>query len=539
MNTYALSKTAAIGIAIIVIIAIIGGAYFAMQPKPSPTTTATTTPSTTSPTTTPTTTPTTFPTETTTTPTETMTTTTETTPTTTTTTPTPTETKPQGIVLRVITRHGYDILDAAKERFLKTEIAKKYNIVDIRWLPIDPSQWIDVIKSSAETPGREIDVAWGGGPTLFDMLAREGLLAPITSEEVKAILKDIPEEISGSPMMRKDANGNVIWVAAAISSFGFTINKQKLEEYGLPRPTKWIDLASPDFAITLPTPSVGVADATRSTSNTRMYEIILQIYGWKKGWEVITLMGANARIYDQSGLVRDAVIRGDIAVGITIDFYGYTAQLQNPKQCEYILPEDGTIVNGDPIALLTTSKHKEAAQAFIAWVLSPEGQAIWMRENVNRMPINVKVFETPEGQKRPDLKEAYEKTLKASSIEFSDELALSYEEIMRWFFFATITQAHKELQEAWKDIALAYLTGKITKEQFDYLVEKLTNPENIKFKDPDTGKELTFTQEVAQQLNEKVLKSADYRNALVKQWIEAAKERYQEVHQELLSMIGG
>ena len=522
MNTYALSKTAAIGIAIIVIVAIVGGAYFTMQPKPSPTTIETT-PSTTYPTTSPTTTYTTSPTETPTTPTETP----------------PIETSPQGIVLRVITRHGYDILDEAKEKFLKSEIAKKYNIVDIRWLPIDPSQWIDIIKSSAETPGREIDVAWGGGPTLFDMLAREGLLAPITSEEVKANLNDIPEEISGSPMIRKDANGNVIWVAAAISSFGFTINKQKLEEYGLPKPTKWIDLANPDFAITLPTPSVGVADATRSTSNTRMYEIILQIYGWKKGWEIITLMGANARIYDQSGLVRDAVIRGDVAVGITIDFYGYTAQLQNPKQCEYILPEDGSIVNGDPIALLTTSKRKEAAQAFIAWVLSPEGQVIWMHENINRMPINVKVFETLEGQKRPDLKEAYEKTLKASTIEFSDELALSYEEIMRWFFFATITQAHQELQEAWKDIALAYLTGKITKEQFDYLVEKLTNPENIKFKDPDIGKELTFTQEVAQQLNEKVLESADYRNALVQQWIEAAKERYRMVRQELLYMVGG
>ncbi len=534
MKLYALSKTAAIIIAIVVLAAIIGGLYLAMPPKPttSPTVSPSPTPTETTPSPSPSPTPT--PTETT--PTETTPTTT---PTETTPTPTETETKPQGIVLRVITRHGYDILDAAKERFLKSELAKKYNIVDIRWLPIDPSQWIDVIRSSAETPGREIDVAWGGGPTLFDTLAREGLLAPITSDEIKAILKDIPEEISGSSMMRKDTNGNIVWVAAAISTFGFTINKQKLEEYGLPRPVKWVDLASPDYAITLPTPSVGVADATRSTSNTRMYEIILQIYGWKKGWEIITLMGANARIYDQSGLVRDSVIRGDIAVGITIDFYGYTAQLQNPQQCEYILPEDGTIVNGDPIALLTTSKHKEAAQAFIAWVLSPEGQTVWMLENVNRMPVNAKVFETPEGQNRPDLREAYERTLKASSIEFSDELALSYEEIMRWFFFATITQAHQELQTTWKDIALAHLTGKITKEQFDYLIDKLTNPENIKFKEPETGEELTFTQEVAQQLNEKVLKSADYRNALVKQWIEAAKARYQEVHQELLSIIGG
>ncbi|HDD25554.1 MAG TPA: extracellular solute-binding protein [Acidilobales archaeon] len=323
-----------------------------------------------------------------------------------------------------------------------------------------------------------------------------------------------------------------------MASFGFTINKQKLTEFGLPTPQKWTDLASPDFAVTLPTPSVGVADAIRSTSNTRMYEIILQIYGWEEGWKIITLMGANARIYDESGLVRDAVIRGDIAVGITIDFYGYTAQLENPEQCQYVLPADGSIVNGDPIALVVTSKHPEAAQAFIAWVLSAEGQTIWMHPKVNRMPVNPKVFETSEGQARQDLKQAYERTLSASSIEFSDELALSYEEAMRWFFHATITRPHDKLQEVWRELALAYLMGKITKEQFEDFVNRLTNPTLLKFKDPETGKELTFTQEVAQMANKKIMKSPDYRNALVRAWSQAAEERYTEILNELKSLIG-
>jgi len=442
-------------------------------------------------------------------------------------------------VLRVITRHPYDILDVAKERFLQSELAKKYNIVDIKWLPIDPSQWIDTIKALAEKPGREIDVAWGGGPTLFDMLIMEGLLAPITSDEVMKVLPDIPEEISGSPMIRRDKNGNILWIAAAIASFGFTINKQKLSEYGLPTPTAWKDLASPDFAITLPTPSVGVADATKSTSNTRMYEIIVQAYGWVEGWKIITLMGANARIYDESGLVRDAAIRGDVAVGITIDFYGYTAQLQNPEQCEYKLPMDGTIVNGDPIALVYSSKHPEAAQAFIAWVLSPEGQTIWMHPNINRMPVNPKVFETPEGQKRPDLKRAYEETLEAAVIKFSDELALSYEEALRWFFYATITRPHEKLQEVWRELALAFLTGKITEEQLNSFIDELANPEKLKFKNPETGEELVFSEEVAKTLNMKIIKDVNYRNALLNEWTIAAEQRYQKVLDELLALIGG
>jgi len=446
---------------------------------------------------------------------------------------------PKGIVLRVITRHPYDILDVAKERFLKSELAKKYNIVDIKWLPIDPSQWIDTIRALATKPGREVDVAWGGGPTLFDMLIMEGLLVPITSEEVMKVLPDIPKEISGSSMMRVDKEGNILWIAAAIASFGFTINKQRLADYGLPTPNAWKDLASPDFAITLPTPSVGVADATKSTSNTRMYEIIVQAYGWVEGWKIITLMGANARIYDESGLVRDAAIRGDVAVGITIDFYGYTAQLQNPEQCEYRLPMDGTIVNGDPIALVYSSKHPEAAQAFIAWVLSPEGQTIWMHPNINRMPVNPKVFETPEGHERPDLKRAYDETLKAAVIKFSDELALSYEEALRWFFYATITRPHGKLQEVWKELALAYLTGKITEEQLNNLIDDLANPEKLKFKDPETGEELVFSEEVAKRINTKIIKDVNYRNALLNEWMVSAEERYENVLNELKALIGG
>jgi len=87
----------------------------------------------------------------------------------------------KGITLRVITRHGYDILDVAKSEFLASDYAKKYNIVNVEWLSIDPGEWVDVIKASASKPGQEIDVAWGGGPTLFDLLVKEGLLSQLTA----------------------------------------------------------------------------------------------------------------------------------------------------------------------------------------------------------------------------------------------------------------------------------------------------------------------------------------------------------------------
>ncbi len=537
-----ISKAAATTIIVIVILAAIAGiwAWMANQGKPTTTSITSTTyyspsptsaPPTTSQSTTITATQSPSTTSTASLPAETTTSATETTTTTQTSTT-------GGIVLHVLTRHPADILDQAKKLFLASPLAKKYHIVDIVFLPIEPVEWIDTIKYAATRPGQEIDVAWGGGPTMFDLLLEKGLLATINSSDVMQVLKYIPKEIGGSPMIRYDSHGNIKWIAAALASFGFTINKQKLKEYGLPTPQSWVDLASPEFAVTLPTPMVGVADPTMSTSNTRMYEIILQIYGWQKGWEIITRMGGNARIYFQSGLVRDAVIRGDVAVGITIDFYGYTAQLKNPQQCKYILPKDGTIVNGDPIAMVSTTKHPLAAQAFIAWVLSPQGQALWMNPNINRMPINPLVFnETEIGKERTDLKQAYEMTLHSSTINFNDSEAMSIEESMRWFFYATITQAHETLQNVWKQLALAYLQGKIDKATFEKLAAQLGDPTLIKFKDPKTGQMESFTMQTAQKIDQYMF-NPQLRNQYVSEWIQAAKARYNSVLQELKSYIG-
>jgi len=431
------------------------------------------------------------------------------------------------VVLKAITRHGLDITVAGEQEFLKSDYAKKYNIVDIKWVPAGPTLWVDVINRSGD-----IDVAWGGGPVLFDTVHRAGFLAPLNSDDVKAILKEIPDEIASVPMKRI-GQARIYWVGSAVASFGFTINAKYLNSSKLPEPKTWADLANETYAVTLPSPSVGTADATKSTSNTRMFEIILQGYGWEKGWKILTLMGANARIFDQSESVRDAAITGEIGVGTTIDFYGYTAQLENPGTCRYILPEDGTIVNGDPIALLTTSKNPTAAQAFIAWVLSVDGQKAWLDPKINRLPINPRVFNTPEGEKRADLEAVYNKTFEALIIPFSDDLAISYEYSMMWFYHATIVRAQLKLANTWMELAKAKLDRLISQEKFTDLVNKVTNPLLLNFTDPATGKQETFTEKYAQSVEELIKNDATFRTEIVSAWIKAAETRYDAVLQEL------
>lgn len=436
------------------------------------------------------------------------------------------------VVLKIITRHGSDITREAELSFLESDYAKENNIVDIRWYPVGSTLWADTIERTGD-----IDVGWGGGPVLFDVILDEGLLAPLTGDNVTEIMDALPDEISGVPAKRFE-DGEVYWVGSAIASFGFTINKNYLESENLPRPSEWNDLANESYAVTLPQACVGTADATKSTSNTRMFEIILQGYDWRKGWELLTRIGANAKIYDQSGLVRDAAIQGQIAVGTTIDFYGYTAQLEAPETCEYILPADGTIVNADPIAMLETSDNPEAAQAFIAWILSADGQKQWLDPKINRLPMNPDVFDTPEGQEREDLEQIYQSTQEALIIEFSDALALSYENSLMWFYHFTIVRPQTFLTDSWMQLTQARFAEEITQQEFIELAQKLGDPYEIEFEDPSTGETHTFTLEYAQSVNEKIGSDSAYRDQLGEAWMEAAEDRYNEVQSELADLTG-
>ena len=455
-----------------------------------------------------------------TTPTPTATTPTPTTTPTTTTTPSPTTTTPSVCTtLTVITRHPTDILDVTRSLFLKSDVAKKYGIKDIIFRPVAAGQWRALIQAG------QVDVAWGGGPTLFDSLYKDGLLLPLEGDEVKEALAQIPKTIAGMPMTRTGPDGRVYWVAWAVSSFGITINKKVLERVGLPEPKTWADLASLEYGtgVLKGFPVTGLANLPASTSNTRIAEIILQAYGWDEGWRVITITAANGRIFGGSEPVRDAVIAGEIGAGWTIDFYGYTAQLQNPDT-KYIIPPD-TSVNGDPIAVTKGTKCRDAAEAFVAWVIT-EGQRVVFDPKINRMPVNPNAFNTPEGRQRPDLKTVYDYMLTLRTIDFNDTLALSVENVVMYYFQAAITDNSDVLQQVWMRLVKAYLDGKLDRATAEALARRLGEP--VTFTDPDTGQPVKLTLEYAVKINDR-LADAAFRDKIQAAWRDAARRKYQEV----------
>ncbi|RLG47176.1 MAG: ABC transporter substrate-binding protein, partial [Thermoproteota archaeon] len=360
-----------------------------------------------------------------------------------------------------------------------------------------------------------------GWAPLHDLLAEEGFLAPMTDPDLLEEVSEVPGELAGAPLKRLDPEGRPLWVASSVASFGILVNEPLLERYGLPEPRAWADLAGAEMASLLPRPAVAYSRAWASGTNTRMYQIILQAYGWEEGWSLLARLAANGRPYGGSAEAVMAVESGEVPAAIAIDFYGYEAQREFPG-LRFLVPEDGTLVGGDPISLLNTSRHPEAAQAFIEWVLSEEGQRVWLE--VDRLPVKREVL-----SERPDLLAAYDGLAGVRAVEFDWGRAAETYFSVALYFDSVMCDPHDSLVEAWRAVVRARSEGRISDEEFEELASELGRPLSWEA----GGEVLEFTEEYAASINLRVRDDPEFAAELGRLWRELAEERYESIVERL------
>ncbi len=438
-------------------------------------------------------------------------------------------TQPTGNVLTIITRHDTSIHSVFEPAFLATDFAREHNIVDIKWKTPTGEYWEQLIDAGG------IDVCWGGGPTLFDHLMQDGYLRPLNSTLLEDALSRVNDTIAGADMKRRNVEGDVVWVAAAISSFGFTVNHAFLEDHDLPTPATWTDLANATYGKDLPTiHPIAMGNAPGTTSNTRIYEIITQALGWEQGWITLVRMGGSANIYSGSVEVQTAVETAEVGIAMSIDFYGFVTQSKNPD-CEYIIPEGQSIVNGDPIAIAYNTQQFELAEGFVNWILTPEAQALWLNSNIMRMPVMREAFDTPAGRQNPALYESFNRTVKSSGIDFNDTLSLLTNFAFIQYFESVITDAHSELVSCWDLLVDAYYSGKLNETAFEYYATLMGTPVTII--DPISGQPEKFTVDYAMYVNSRMLEDQVYSGQLQVRWTDAAKAVYAQIYAEISELM--
>lgn len=431
--------------------------------------------------------------------------------------------------LTILTRHDTSIHSVFEPAFLASDYAIEHGIDDIKWRTAGAAYWDDIIDAGTA------DVCWGGGPTIFDQLMRDNRLLDLNSTLMHEAQSRIPDDIAGSDMKRVNDTGYLVWVAAAISTFGFTVNHQFLDDKSLPVPSSWTDLANATYGQYLKaTPTIAMGNAPATTSNTRIYEIITQGMGWEEGWITLARMAGNSRIYDGSVQTQAAAESGDVGISMSIDFYGYLTQYRNPN-CEYILPVGQTIVNGDPIAIPSTTNNVEWAEAFLDFVLSIEGQALWLDSKIRRMPVIEEAFHTPAGLAAADLYSVFNQTIANVGIDFDDSLSLQINTAFIFYFESVFTNAHTELVNCWDALVDAYLGATISVSEFDAFAAQMGAL--VEIQDPYTSDLEEFTLAYAIAINGDMIDDSTYQDSVQNAWTSSAILQYNAVFASLSALL--
>ena len=338
--------------------------------------------------------------------------------------------------------------------------------------------------------GIGIDIMAGGGTYELSRNARIGYAvdARVMERHPEYFSPGvIPASFGGDRLYDKHGR----YYGVVLSTFGISYNSDRIRELGGRPPERWSDLGEPRFLNTL-----AVADPTKSGSANKCFEIVLQQVmseerspekGWAPGLNLIKRIFANARnISDSASKVVRDVCEGDAAAGMAIDTYGISEEFWSAKvfdgepHCFYVTPKGGTAVSADPIQLLRGAPNRKAAEEFIDFLLSVEGQKLHCFKvgapggpainSLNRPPVRKDLY-TPENRKhffKPD----YNPYESGADFTYNPKWTGKYFNLLRVLFKSIAIDPHDELVAAWREICAAGGPDKVPPQvmaEFNYL----------------------------------------------------------------------
>ena len=228
----------------------------------------------------------------------------------------------------------------------------------------------------------------------------------------------------------------------AASGYGIMYNTRYLKANNLAAPKEWEDLKKPIYF-----GHVGISAPSRSGTTHLTVETILQGEGWDKGWATLLEIGGNlAQVSDRSFGVPDAVNSGQYGLGIVIDFFGLSAKASG-FPVEFVYPTVTAIVPAN-VGIIANARNLKAAEAFVEFLLSEEGQQILLDPKIQRLPVRLDMYaKAPAGYPNP-----FKDARLAKGINFNSELSEGRYELLNSLYDRVVTFRLKDLNAAWKAI---------------------------------------------------------------------------------------
>ena len=297
------------------------------------------------------------------------------------------------------------------------------------------NQGVTYLRETRSRP--EADVFWVSAVDAFQTLKADGLLEKVALP--KETLARIPAKIGSFPLHDPDG---YYW-GFAVSGYGLMWNTRYLALHKLPAPREWTDLADARYwgHLVISAPS-------RSGTTHLTVEVILQAYGWEKGWALLLQTGGNmGSITERSFGVPEAVVSGQYGVGVVIDFFGLSA-IASGQPIDFAYPGLTSVVPAS-VAVVKNGPNPANARAFVEYLLSDEGQQRLFAPEIGRLPVVPALYaRATKGYPNPF-------TMKLGGVDFDDKLSSGRRNVVNALFDQVVTFRHAELKAAWGAIHAA------------------------------------------------------------------------------------
>ncbi|MGH7155649.1 MAG: iron ABC transporter substrate-binding protein [Acetobacteraceae bacterium] len=248
----------------------------------------------------------------------------------------------------------------------------------------------ELTRMFTQQTGIAVRVHSGEAPEIANQIAQEGNRSPadvyFTENSPELVLLDEkgllvpvdPATLAAAPAKYSAADGH--WVGVFARENVLAYNPALIHEDQLPR--SLMDLAKPEW-------KGKVAIAPTDADFLPLIDAVAALHGRAAALTWLEGLRRNAQVFDDDEGVAAQVERGQIATGIINSYYWarlYTEQGPEKTKSRIHHFGDGDVgglINVSGAAVLKSSRHQEAAQKFLAFLVNKDVQAKIAQGNVD------------------------------------------------------------------------------------------------------------------------------------------------------------
>jgi iron(III) transport system substrate-binding protein len=243
----------------------------------------------------------------------------------------------------------------------------------------------NLVAAFEKATGITVNIRSDDEDTLADQIVTEGSHSPadvfytensppLESLQAKGLLAKVdPATLSHTPARFSSPQGDWVGVSARVSVLIYNPGLISASQL----PTKVSQLAGPQYRGKL-------ALAPQETDFQPIVTSYLRAYGQPATLRWLKAIDANAsgHIYPDNETIADEVNRGAVAFGIVNQYYWYRMQAEigasntRAKITHFAPGDPGYVIDVSGAAVLKSSAHQAAAQKFLAFLVSKQGQEI-------------------------------------------------------------------------------------------------------------------------------------------------------------------